>query len=407
MRVTWISFAFALLVLGSPWSASASPAGGACDPFTDLGSGLAGTSGVPLFEGSGPLYAGTPFGLALSNAAPSALAALVVGTTAVNVPFRGGTLVPSPDSLLVALTDASGGLSFGGTLPANLPGGSSFYMQFWIDDAAGPLGASASNALVATTLAPLFDEMSASFDAKLATAGLPATAKPIYSSQDFVNQIFVRNPAGWAAGLDLTGISPWNQAYAQLRAGTLVSPRHVIFAEHYRLSTTPGSNEIVFVTAQNVTITRRLVATAFPIGDVGVGVLDADVPPEISFYKVLPQDWRDYLLRTADLPMLHLDQEEKALVRDMGNLPVGSGRMSHRAPFDPVRLQYSETLVGGDSGNPAFVLFGTEPVVVLTHFTANMGPFYTKHAALVNQAMSQLGGGYQLTEIDLANCVDW
>jgi len=407
MKSARFSIVLSLLVLLAASHAFASPAGGSCDPFVDLGQGLAGVSGVPVLEGHGPLYAGTPFSLTLTNAAPQAVTALVIGLGAANLPFRGGTMVPSLDYLLFAATSSNGDLSLGSTVPAGMPAGSSFYLQFWIEDAAGPAGLSASNALSCTTLESLFGEMSDSFDARIQTAGPPATALPIYSTQDFVNQIFVRNTNCWAAGLDLTGISPWNQAYAQFRAGTLVSPRHVIFARHYPLSTTPGNNEIVFVTEQGVTVTRHVVAVAYPAGDSGVGVLDADVPVGISFYKILPGNWRDYLTQTANLPMLHLDQQEKALVRDMRNVPVGNLKVSHKTPTDPVRLQYSEELIGGDSGNPAFVLVGAELVVVLTHYTAINGPFYTEIRAQVNQAMTQLGGGYQLTEIDLSECVNW
>ena len=249
----------------------------------------------------------------------------------------------------------------------------------------------------------LYREFSGEIDSRLQAAGTPASAKPIYSSQDFTNQVFVRNPNCWAADIDLTGISPWNQLGGARRAGTLISPRHIAFATHYSLSSTPGSNEIVFVTDQNVTVRRQIVAVATAVADIRIGLLDADVPQTIKHYKVLPQDWSNWLLQTNDIPMLHLDQQEFALVRDMNRITTSSSYVFHAGPLDPLRQSFSETLIGGDSGNPAFLVLDGEAILVLTHHYATGGPFYTFYRNQVNAAMTQLGGGYQLTELDLAS----
>ena len=99
--------------------------------------------------------------------------------------------------------------------------------------------------------------------------------------------------------------------------------------------------------------------------------------------------------------MLHLDQEEKALVRDMQTLGGASTYVAHKSPVSPLRFQFTETLIGGDSGNPAFIVIGGEAVLMLTHHFATSGPFYTAWLDEVNTAMTTLGGGYQLTGFDL------
>lgn len=257
--------------------------------------------------------------------------------------------------------------------------------------------------IVIGTRDTLYREFVHEIQERIQAAGAPAMSKPIYTTQDFLNRVFVRNPNCWAADIDLTGLSPWNQGDANRRAGTLISPRHIAFAAHYPLSTTPGNNEIVFVTQQNVTVTRQVVASVVAAADIQIGLLDADVPSTIAYYKVLPRDWRTHLPASNRLPMLHLDQEEKALVRDMNGLGATSNYSFHSTPLDPVRLSFSETLIGGDSGNPAFLVLDDEAILILTHHYANGGPFYTYYWNEVNAAMAQLGGGYQLTEFDLAS----
>jgi len=120
--------------------------------WDDLGLGLAGSAGVPALEGTGLLSGDSTLALRLRDAKAAAPATLVVGLSAVNLPLKGGTLVPAPDVVLPGLvTDAGGGLSLGGTWPAGVPAGTQVYMQAWIQDSGATAGWSASNGVEATT----------------------------------------------------------------------------------------------------------------------------------------------------------------------------------------------------------------------------------------------------------------
>lgn len=371
------------------------------DPWIDLGSDLAGTHGSPLLEGEGLLVPGSKATVTLSNVLAQSTSFAVVGLSQWNVPFKGGNLVPSPDEIFFVNTGGTSGVpstvTLSGTLPTSFPDDTDLYVQFWILDPAGPFGFAASNALQGTSQT-VYDLMSDEIDGRLANAKRPDRSMPIFDVQDPANDVFTRNHNCWTGSVDLTGLSPWNQYDGPRRAGTLISPRHLAFAKHYSLSTDPATNEIWFVTDADVIVKRHVVAVAYPYDDIGIAVLDADVPPEITFYKVLPRNWQDHLPDVSALPMLHLDQEEKAIVRDMGSL---SGRCTHRLPDDNLRQKFAEDLIGGDSGNPAFVLVDGEALLVLTHYTAVHGPFYTAWFDEVNAAMASLGGGYSLTEFDL------
>lgn len=120
-------------------------------PFLSLGSGLAGTNGIPGLVATGTLVAGTPIALILSGAKPFAPSWLVVGVAQLNAPFKGGVMVPTPDLLFAQTTDFFGASSFGGLWPAGVPSGFTTYFQWWISDPAGPKGFAASNALAGTT----------------------------------------------------------------------------------------------------------------------------------------------------------------------------------------------------------------------------------------------------------------
>ena len=121
-------------------------------PWTDLGLGLAGSNGVPTLSGDGNLAGGDPVALNVAGGLPGGNAHIVIGFSAVNVPFKGGTLVPSPDVLLLGLPlDGAGSLTLATTWPSGIPGGLSSWYQAWTADPAGPVGFAATNGLLAVT----------------------------------------------------------------------------------------------------------------------------------------------------------------------------------------------------------------------------------------------------------------
>jgi len=119
--------------------------------WTDLGHALAGVAGEPKLLGKGPLVSGGWVTFTLAEARPNAPVYVIVGLSAIDAPFKGGTLVPAPDVLLFGLlTGNYGTLELGSPLPPGLPSGLSVYLQEWISDPAGPQGFAASPAISAT-----------------------------------------------------------------------------------------------------------------------------------------------------------------------------------------------------------------------------------------------------------------
>ena len=120
--------------------------------FSNLGGGLAGTSGVPVFGAACDQVLGQSVDFTLQGAAPNAPAFLVVGLGRVDLPLLGGVLVPSPDFVQPALlTDGSGGASLQLSWSVNQPAGFGLFYQYWILDPAGPQGFAISNALSGVT----------------------------------------------------------------------------------------------------------------------------------------------------------------------------------------------------------------------------------------------------------------
>ncbi len=236
----------------------------------------------------------------------------------------------------------------------------------------------------------------------------------VYSSQDSINgNTFIRNQNCWISDIDLTCISPWNSTGRNTMGGTLISRRHVLFCEHLNFRPEIGAT-IKFVTSDNTvisrTITNRLTHPSYVpyYPDICIGVLDSDVPLSISFAKVLPSNWRTYLpslSTSSSIPVLRLNQNERASVANWRGSFGNLGSFFLQYPSSTLRQSYYENIITGDSGNPVLLIIDGD-LVVLGTFTsggAGGGTLVSDHITAINTMMTTLGGGYQLTQIDLSS----
>ena len=116
--------------------------------WTNLAGGLAGTAGIPKLVGNGTLVAGTQTSVVLTRGKPLSQAALVLGPSNAQLPFKQGVLVPAPDWVFTfPQLSGSGAISVSFHWPAGLPSGFDLYWQFLVSDPAAPAGVALSNAL--------------------------------------------------------------------------------------------------------------------------------------------------------------------------------------------------------------------------------------------------------------------
>jgi hypothetical protein len=252
------------------------------------------------------------------------------------------------------------------------------------------------------------------------------TKKNIFLIQDHTNNIYIRNSDCWAYGYDLSAISPWNSDAGYMMSGTLISPRHVLFCKH--VSFYPAVNSTIrFVNLNNQVITRTL-TNILPIDstnfypDFTIGLLDSDATTQnqtstgVSFAKVLPANWYSYLPSLAantsgtytitdSLPVMYTDQEEKCLLAHWLRVAGSNPNLQAVEPAIPSHRELFETAIRFDSGNPVFVMINNQLVILSVLTTSIGGSYVSAYLSTINNAMNQLGGGYQLTTVDLSNFI--
>ncbi len=122
------------------------PFGDPAVPWEDVGFGLAGTNGIPSLSAEGSLCDDEPGTLRMQSGPANGVTILFLGVSRIDAPLEGGTLVPSPDVLIVGVPlDAVGEGELPFNFPASVPSGLEFWMQAWIPDPGGPFGYAATN----------------------------------------------------------------------------------------------------------------------------------------------------------------------------------------------------------------------------------------------------------------------
>lgn len=120
--------------------------------WSDLGGGLAGSTGTPTLAGGGQLIDGQTVTLDAAVALPLAPAFLIFGSSQLSAPFKGGTLVPTPELILAGLSMAAdGSLSLSSAWPSGVPAGIPLVVQLWVSDSGAPVGYAASNGVCAVS----------------------------------------------------------------------------------------------------------------------------------------------------------------------------------------------------------------------------------------------------------------
>lgn len=217
---------------------------------------------------------------------------------------------------------------------------------------------------------------------------------PVFSTFDHATPSYIKNTSGILADVDLTCCSVWNSDYGQEKAGTAITPRHIVYAYHFPIAT--GST-LRFVTSDNQIVTRTLTgAVRLGVTDLLIGGLDSDLPSSIRPAAVLPSGFVSTMFHEyLNYAGIRLDKYR--------NLSINSVKYGANLYTSDVALRdrfYREAIVG-DSGGPNFFLAGTQPVFLGPTYTPFNFTWVSTDVTGVNSILTQLGGGYSLSFIDL------
>ncbi len=240
-----------------------------------------------------------------------------------------------------------------------------------------------------------------------------------------------RNPNCWASDIDLTCIclgNNYNGYYAQSSNhpdyhpdslginGVLITPKHILFATHrlpidiesWKVYLMSNNNQLVerTITARAIVKTTKLwngTPTNFDT-DFTVCSINETVPNTIRCAKILQSNYLDYLNKNQFNPCVRLNLMKDIMTGEIDHNQTNFwGYISCNIPTNTKRLEFYKELEPGDSGSPGFFIINNKLVLLTTwHYGGpGGGPNIVNEIDGVNSAINTLGGGYQLSVINL------
>lgn len=188
---------------------------------------------------------------------------------------------------------------------------------------------------------------------------VPGADRRLFSGFTQATFSWVRNTASWVRTFDWTGYAAGINGLGGVGGGTLITRRHVLFANHVPYPARPF--DIFFSNADSRTFQYK-VLNIQQVGDtdIAIGTLDRDADPSLKVYRILPDDWQTYI--KLPLPVLYSGMDRKVSTGDVTE--VAGGTATVKKPAFEIAVSFSEPLRVGDSGNPIFAPIGNELILL-------------------------------------------
>jgi hypothetical protein len=266
-----------------------------------------------------------------------------------------------------------------------------------------------NNFLAGTLGRHIYDTMAA----QVAGKTFSTSSVTPYSSNNYntTSPAVVRNPAAFTAGLDLSAITVVNGG-TYGHPGLLISPRHILGADHYVASSpmTWMRPDGTFATAS--VVSRKRIGSS----DISVAYLGAPITGIVPF-KVLPKDWAKYIPGIigknttqsgtrftttgnhpfAQLPVLFKKARAGDRIHTSVLQAIDSDAFCITASLASVpdiptlpTIDWGSGAESGDSGGPVFAPVNGEMVLFCTFWLPQGGPFITSSIDDINAAMNSL-----------------
>jgi hypothetical protein len=236
--------------------------------------------------------------------------------------------------------------------------------------------------------------------------GKNASHLSMFSTKNHTSSTYVRNTNCWLSGINATAISPWNSLAGEQRAGVAITPRHVICVSHYPLQV---GAVVRFITTANAVVERTVTDVyTVPGGfnrDTAIAKLDSDLPSSITPVKLLPSTFPDYIptVETFHIDCIGFDQEENVLAKQLTLVDLGIVDKFVMLIEDSARYPaLTQRIIGGDSGNPIFLLINSTLVLLSMWSGPLSGPALHRFIGEIDTGLTTLGGGYTVQTVSLS-----
>lgn len=233
-----------------------------------------------------------------------------------------------------------------------------------------------------------------------------------YSAMETKPSSLAWNQDSWtkkSMPLDFSGVAAWNDWGGTNNpiyqgGATLITPRHFVTATHIKM---PVGTKVTFINQSGDAVTRTVSGSVdIPNSDITVGVLDNAIDSSIKYYQVIDykklysflydgSSGNNIVLET---PIAVFNQMRRVFIRRIKPDTSIVYGILHDRYSSGSRASFGGDLIGGDSGQPGFLIIKNQPVLLFVNGSAVSGNGIGSRISEINTAISSLGGGYSVSE---------
>lgn len=215
---------------------------------------------------------------------------------------------------------------------------------------------------------------------------------------------YVANSNLWLPEVDFSCSPVWIYAsgYNTPNRGCLITPIHLIQASHAGMGL---GESFGFKGTDGIVYTRTIAARdrTYAAYDIQINRLDSALPGAVTPAKMFDTTVDTYLTSgdfETGVNSVVIDAELKLLSKKWSGYYSNDAFIVNATATNIV--DYTETLIPGDSGSANFLIVNGVPVVITTNHNSYSGPAYSKYRTEIDAAIATLGGGYSAQTFDLS-----
>lgn len=221
----------------------------------------------------------------------------------------------------------------------------------------------------------------------------------IHNMENGNGGIFTKNPSFWANEFNFSGVSIWNSygwsgSGGTQRSGTLITPRHMIFANHFQVY---QNQEFSFTDSSN-TVHRAKLIDQKQVGnsDIKIGRLDKSIPSSVRPYRIIPAE--DLIVQTYPygFPFIIINQDKKAIIKQQRET-MDLGNLFHKDPSNNSFSSLKYDLRSGDSGSPHLLPINGELFLIGTETSGWSGPLTGWYIKEINDTIASFGDSERIS----------
>ena len=216
------------------------------------------------------------------------------------------------------------------------------------------------------------------------------------------NGVFTRSPDFWAKDVRTDCLGVWNSNKDGLNkfSGTLVTPRHALFAKHCYIGSSDDKVTNYYYGVDGTVVSSPTRSSGGAVSDIYVGLLASDIPATVKPAYILPENPSRWFRSGLTVPTLMFDQYRNGNIFNQSTSSLTGSSVSGSTPTENDRERLYQAQENGCSASPRFLVIGQDVILLNLSYSYSMGQSIAYYRKDVQTKMDALSTAQKLNPAD-------